>query len=409
MSNTQAPKKRAAKAVPQNATAPAASSALVRLRELAQSYSFHNVEQAVAEGRSAIWGGTSWELPLIYACDVIPVGFMELWREGSHESEAIAESTYQVPGEFCSMIKTVIGKLSQRKGSETIRRILNFGSVCEPINIVFEMARREGYDVHTIDAVTTFKEADKRPEVIRFLVQELQKVAIWLTGHEVDEERLRHEIQRKNLLSAKVRRIMDLRLSSPLSMNSFAVLQLMQGYFHYYGDPVRFETILDDLTLELEAAARNPVPGDYIPLVLAGGFLGGPKLFEVVESSHGSFVGWEIFGTRDYREDVPPLESVAHYLLDAQLLGMYGEQAGSAVHLRKVNIEQLLKKTGAKGVIAASVTNCPYGGIVPQLERKHFKAHGVPYINLETTVHKDPPTEEQITRLKTFVEMLSDN
>jgi len=45
---------------------------------------------------------------------------------------------------------------------------------------------------------------------------------------------------------------------------------------------------------------------------------------------------------------------------------------------------------------------------VPQLERQHFKACGIPYINLETTVHLDPPTEEQITRLKTFVEMLSD-
>jgi hypothetical protein len=31
----------------------------------------------------------------------------------------------------------------------------------------------------------------------------------------------------------------------------------------------------------------------------------------------------------------------------------------------------------------------------------------VPYINLETSVHREPPTEEQVTRLKAFVELLS--
>jgi benzoyl-CoA reductase/2-hydroxyglutaryl-CoA dehydratase subunit BcrC/BadD/HgdB len=387
---------------------PAASPALQELRELARSYSFSDVEQAVANGRQAIWGGTGWELPLIYACDTIPAGEAEFWREGSHESEAIAESEYQVPGEFCSMVKAMIGKLRQRSKNEKIRRILCFGSACEPFNIVFEMARREGYEIHTIEAVTTFRLADQRPEVIQFLISELRKVALWLTGKEVDEERLRQEIRRKNLLSAKVRRIMDLRLNNPLYMGSSSVLQLMDGYFHYFGDPARFERILDDLAQELKAAAPYHAPDSYIPLVLAGSFVGSPALFDVVESSRGAFVGWEIFGTRDYREDLPPLESLAHYLLDAQLLGMYGEGAGSAVHLRKVNIEALLKKTGAKGVVSASVTSCPYGSLVPQLERQHFKACGIPYINLETTVHLDPPTEEQITRLKTFVEMLSD-
>jgi benzoyl-CoA reductase/2-hydroxyglutaryl-CoA dehydratase subunit BcrC/BadD/HgdB len=53
------------------------------------------------------------------------------------------------------------------------------------------------------------------------------------------------------------------------------------------------------------------------------------------------------------------------------------------------------------------VTGCPYGSIAPQLERVYFKNLGIPYIALETSVHRDLPTEEQLTRIKAFIEMLS--
>jgi len=67
------------------------------------------------------------------------------------------------------MIKTVIGMLRHRRPTERINRILSFGAGCEPMNIVLQMARHEGYDVHSIEGVTAFKPADKRPEVVRFL------------------------------------------------------------------------------------------------------------------------------------------------------------------------------------------------------------------------------------------------
>jgi benzoyl-CoA reductase/2-hydroxyglutaryl-CoA dehydratase subunit BcrC/BadD/HgdB len=373
---------------------------------LATSYTFHDVERAVKEGKTAIWGGTNWELPLIYACDTIPVSIMELWREESHKAEVIAEGQFQIPNEFCSMIKTMIGRLHLRRDSETINRILAFNGVCEPISIVFEMARQEGYDVHLIESVTTFKAGDKRPEVVRFVMAELQKVAVWLTGKPVDEARLSYEIRRKNEVSAKVRRVLELRTKSPLDVPGQAVLLLMLGTFSYFGDPAFFSNLLDQLIAELAEAIKDPDPRPYIPLVLAGAFLGDRGLYQAVESAHGAIVGWE-FGTRDYREDVPPLESIAHFLLDSQLQGQYGEMVGAAVHLRKFLITKILEETGARGILAGGVTGCPYGSIVPQLERLHFKNLGIPYVALETSVHQDPPTEEQLTRIKAFIEMLS--
>jgi len=254
--------------------------------------------------------------------------------------------------------------------------------------------------------VSTFKEKDKNPEIVRFVTAELQKVAVWLTGKPVDEEKLSFEIRRKNEISAKVKRILALRTKSPLDVPGFAVLLLMLGTFNYFGDPEMFSKLLDQLIADLEEAIKDPDPRPYIPLVLAGAFLGDHSLYKAVESSHGAIVGWE-FTTREYREDVPPLESVAHFLLDSQLAGQYGEMVGAAVYLRKFHIEDLVKESGARGIISGAVTGCPYGSIVPQLERVHFKNLGIPYISLETSVHREPPTEEQLTRVKAFIEMLS--
>jgi benzoyl-CoA reductase/2-hydroxyglutaryl-CoA dehydratase subunit BcrC/BadD/HgdB len=381
------------------------SKAQAELLKLAESYTIREIEAEVAKGKKAVWGGMGWELPLVYACDTTPISVLELTREDSRGSEAIAESEHLVPVEFCSVVKSIIGKLSQRKHNDPIKRVLWFSSICESTNIAFELTRKYGYDVHSLDAVNIYKLSDKRPEVIQHLVNKLQNVAIWLTGKPVDEDRLRWEIRRSNEITAKIRRVMELRLNNPVYLGSFQVLMLMMGYFNYYGNADRFAKILDDLAEELEVAAKYHDPDSYIPLVLTGIFLGGPALFDVVEKAGGSFVAWEIFSTRDYREDVPPLESLAHYLLDGQIDGI--SMAGAGVHLRKHNVERLLEQTKAKGIVSGSLTLCPIGSVAPQIERQYFKQHGVPYINIETDVHPEPPTEEQVTRLTSFIEMLS--
>jgi benzoyl-CoA reductase/2-hydroxyglutaryl-CoA dehydratase subunit BcrC/BadD/HgdB len=342
---------------------------------------------------------------LIYACDTIPISIAELWRERSIEAEAIGENYFQVPAEYCSMIKAVVGRLHLLKDNG-IKRVLYFGSICEPISNVMELAKEDGYDIHCIENVTAFKEEEKRPDIVAFLVQELQEVARWLAGKPVNEERLRAEIRRKNLISSKIRRILDLRLKSPFYLTSIPTLQLLMGSAHYFGKPEEFASLLDQLVEELEAAPQGPPPDDYIPLVLAGGG-GGIGILNVIEESRAAIVGWVIAGTGDYREDVPPLEAIAHYVLDAQSRGELGEVAGTSATTRRFHIEKLVRKTGARGIISSTITGCPYGSVVQQIEREYFTKQGIPIISLETSVHKERPTEEQVMRVKTFVEMLS--
>jgi hypothetical protein len=116
-----------------------------------------------------------------------------------------------------------------------------------------------------------------------------------------------------------------------------------------------------------------------------------------------------IHSTSDFREDIPPLESVAQYLFDAQLKGELGEGAGASATLRRRRIEEIVQETSARGIISSFVTGCPYGSVVQGIEREYFKKKGVPLVTIEHTVHaEEPPTEEQVTRIKAFIEMLSE-
>jgi hypothetical protein len=140
---------------------------------------------------------------------------------------------------------------------------------------------------------------------------------------------------------------------------------------------------------------------------LIGGPVGGLALLHTIEESNGVILGWVQVSTADFREDIPPLRAIAEYLFAAQVKGELGEGAGASATYRRVRVEELVEETKAKGIISAFVTGCPYGSVVQGLERDYFKKRGVPLVALETTVHDVPPTEEQITKVKTFLEMLA--
>lgn len=384
---------------------PTHSNALKALDALAQSYSFRSIQRAADAGRSVIWGGWSWESPLVYASDTIPVSYDQLWAENSRVSEAIAEDRFQVPSEFCSMIKAMLGRLHVDRDTK-IKRILHFGSGCEPIHSVLELAKQDGYDIFTLDTVTAFRASAKHDADIAFLVEELQRLSHWLTGKPADEDRVAIEIRRKNAVLRKVARVLELRARHPLDVPGIQTKQIFMGAMHGFGDLDAFGDVLDALIAELEDLEDEPETTDYVPIVLAGS-VGNIQIFNAIEESNGAIVGWIYHGADTYREDLPPLQALAHYVLDAQSRGDLGEAVGASVAYRRHLVEEEVRKTGARGVISSSITGCPYASLMQQLEREHFNQTGIPLITLETDVHREPPTEEQIMRVKAFIEMLS--
>ena len=387
------------------AVAHAESAGLAALDAITRNYSLEKLYAQADAGHQVIWGGRSWESPLIFACDTIPVAHDQLWATDSRKSEAIAEDLFQVPTEFCSMIKAMLGRLHSDH-EKKIKRILHFGAGCEPINAVLEMVRRDGYDVHTIDTVSAFRPNEKRDHCISFLVHELQRVSQWLTGKPADEDRVAEEIRRKNGVIRRVRRLMELRARHPLYVPAGRTRQIFMGSMHGFGDLNAFGAALDLLIAELEGLNDTELPPNHIPLVVAGG-IGNQRILDAIEESNGVIVAWVVNGSYEYREDVPPLESIAHYVLDAQGRGDLGEAVGTSVSYRRILVEEAVRQSGARGIVSSSVTGCPYASLMQQMERDYFSALGIPLIALETDVHREPPTEEQITRIKAFMEMLS--
>jgi benzoyl-CoA reductase/2-hydroxyglutaryl-CoA dehydratase subunit BcrC/BadD/HgdB len=378
------------------------SSAIGRLVELSHAY-ITDAEKAHRHGTPAIWANGFWETPLLYACGVIPVSFAEMGRLSDKEAMEIAENYYQFPVETCSMVKCVVGQWHRRRGT-SIRKILGSSGACEPFNLAWEIMKKEGYEVYNIDV--TYRapgtKGKRLEQLIDFFKGELYGVVEWLTGsREIDEDRLRTEIKRKNRLIHKVKRILELRLSHPFYLKSLPTILLLNiGLTNYFGKPVEFEAVVDELLAELEARPVDKAELDrVIPLVWAGGTGQEFGIYEAIDQAGGSLLGLRMVPFKPYREDVPPVEALVRYLYDNQ-------NGGAAIYSREI-IENEISKVKARGLVLYGYIGCSFASVDREMWRNYFHQKGIPSINLEGSYQTGAPTGQLMTRVKAFIEMLS--
>ena len=387
------------------------------LDALAAAYRWDDVEVAAQAGVPVVTGMNPWWTPLIRACGGIAANDMARMRNRSHDAVSLAESHFHIPSEFCTVIKSQIGGLGLRMrqpGGTAVRKILQFGGACEPSVTVGELARAEGYDLHVVQPLTAFKmDPARRPEYVAFYEEEARRVARWLCGHDVDEARLGDLIRKKNEVTSRIIKVLDLRLANPMYFPMTRVSQLLLASGDYHSvtnfDENRkvFVELLDSLIGELQWAALQPV-APFVPLVLAGNMFN-MDVTKTIDQSGGAIVGTLMAITTLYREDVPPLQALAEFLLDMQLKGESSDQAGAVASARKLRIEEEVKRTRAKGVIVSGTTGCPYTSLTRQMEQDFFTKKGIPVLAVEGTAHADPVTEEIKMRVKAFIEMLADS
>ncbi|MCE5287039.1 MAG: 2-hydroxyacyl-CoA dehydratase family protein, partial [Pelosinus sp.] len=254
------------------------SEAVQRILDLSAAY-IPDAEKAYNEGKiDAVWSNAAgWQVPLIYSFGIIPVSYSEMGRLSTKESMQISEDYYQFPIETCSMVKCTVGQWHTRRNTPgTIKRIIGNSSACEPYNLAWELMKREGYDVYNNDVIYRGPtvEGKRLEELIKFFVKEIYDLAEWLTGsRKIDEDKLRIEIQRKNRLLLKLRKVLELRQKHPFYVRSLAtILMLNVGLNNYFGKPDEYEAAIDLLIEELENAPVNEKDlKNVIPLVWAGG------------------------------------------------------------------------------------------------------------------------------------------
>lgn len=382
------------------------SPAIRRLFNLVLDY-VDDAEKAAKNGHKVIWAGVPWAMPLIYACDTIPVAFSEMGRISGSGAITIAEDFYQMPPETCSMVKATTGEWHLRKEAGTgITRIFGSSSACEPYNLAWEVIRKEGFDVYTADityrAPGVKADGERFEELVQFFREETLDFIQWLNGaREYDGEKLRREILRKNHLMRQVRRIIELRLKHPFYVKSLAIMYLMNGLSHYFGKPEEYTRVLDALVEELEQAEENAEDRrKAIPLVWTGGNGQEFGIYDAIDHANGALLGFVTMPyIKDYREDLDPLEALVRFQLESQM-------AGASIYRRHV-IEQTVDRINARGLVLYGYLGCSFGSVTREMYREYFHNKGIPSINLEGSFQVGAPSGQILTRVKAFIEMLS--
>jgi benzoyl-CoA reductase/2-hydroxyglutaryl-CoA dehydratase subunit BcrC/BadD/HgdB len=383
------------------------SPAIQRLLDLSEDY-IPGAEKAYKEeGKPAIFcSGYNWEPMFIYSFGVTPVAYTEMGRYSTGEDMRVAEDLYQFPVETCSMVKCTVGQWHKRLAAGNINRLLGNSSSCEPFNLSWELMRKNGYDVFNNEVLyrgPTVK-GERLEDLIKFMTEQLLDVAEWLTGErKVCEDNLKREIQRKNRLLAKLKRVLELRVTHPFYMKTLAIiLTLNVGLNNYFGKPEEYEKAVDSLIAELENAPVNERDlKTVIPLVWAGGTGQEFGVYESIDLAGGALLGLRSVPFRFVREDAPPLEAIARWVYD-------NSAAGAGVFARNV-IESEVEKLKAKGIILYGYIGCSFASVDREMWRRYFHEKGHPCLNLEGSFQTGTPSGQVLTRVKAFVEMLAAN
>jgi len=381
------------------------SPAVNRLFDLVLSY----IDDAEAGHRAgtakAAWMcGGLWS-PLYYACDTIPISINEVGRLGSADAMNVAEDYFQLPKESCSMVGAVLGEYFLRR-ERTVKRLATYNMMCEPLNIAWELLRAEGVDVFRVEGANrpnTQDDPARLEQIESFIRDELRALSVWLQGRPADETRLDAEIRRYNRILRKVRRILHLRTDNPLYIRSLATMYLLIGTGHYFGKPEAYEEVVDDLLAELERPDNvRPYPKNLLRLVWSGGRGQEFGVYKTIDDSGGAVTAWHTPDewTRGYREDLPPWEAYADYLITGRTM------IGTPVrHLAR--IEETIAPFKAQGILFYGYVGCSFAGIHREIQATHFQKKGIPTIALEGSFQVGPPSGQLLTRIRAFVEMLS--
>lgn len=359
-------------------------------------------EKRYRAGENIIYASGMQDSPFVYACGAVPLATSEISRLGSQGGIELTEDFFQVPRDVCSMAKVLLAEFYLRR-NKTVKRILSGTRRCEPINAVYQFLEEFGYDVHSMDFGYRFDDlSDARYETyIRFATSEYMKAANWISGKELEEDRLAEEIKRYNRIVRKVRFIMNLRLQHNTYIRSLATMFVLMGIGHMFGRPEEYEDALDEILEEMTLLK----PGEYneklVPIVWTGARGMEFGVYEAVDNAGGFMASFCLANcyTSEFDEKLPPLESFIKFQVG-------GRFSGTANPICR-ELEKALAFVEGKGIVSYGFNGCSFSGISSELYRDYFKKRGVPMIRVDGSYQVGEPSGQLITRIGAFMEMLA--
>ena len=169
----------------------------------------------------------------------------------------------------------------------------------------------------------------------------------------------------------------------------------LAGLSTYFGKPEACEAVLDELIEEFEANAPAPIPtGKLVRLAWVGGRGQEFGVYRTIDDAGGAVTAWHNADdwTRDYREDLPPLEAYSDFIITGRTLG-------SPVRQRQ-RIEEFLPEFGAQGILFYGYIGCSFGSVHREIQAEYFHRQGVPGIFLEGSFQVGPASGQILTRVQ---------
>lgn len=361
------------------------------------------VNRQYKEGKNVIWQEALGIDPtLTYACGALPASITELGRLSPLAAIETAENYFQVPNETCAMVKSDLGLFYMEKENIS-NRIFYASKACEPYNQCFELLKDYGYDVHVVDVGfnPVGDNEDRKKQMRIHYAKELEKTARWISGKELDPDRLHEEQVYYNRIQRKLRTILNLRVYHPMYMGSLPTVLMLLANDHFFAKPSEYEEALDALIEELAALE----PGSYsdVNAILAWSGARGQEfnIFEAVDEAGGAILSWQIPNNTVhlFNTELEPLEA----LVDFEMREIQGGTSERACR----SLMKEMKKYHAKGVLFYSYLGCSFATIDVELKRKYFNEHGIQGLSLIGSYDVGSVTGQVTTRVRAFIEMLS--
>lgn len=357
--------------------------------------------EAKRNGKEVVW--VDFLHPtFIYACGAIPISIPDMARLGSMETMKQAEEFFQIPAETCSMVKSKIGGFYKYKDAPVKKAV--FGSfACEPQFGVTALMESYGYDTFVFDIIRKPANATEEQTALakKRYRRELEKAAKWINGKGVDLDILQKEMARNNRIHSKTDRLQELQKLHPTYMRSLPSMLLISAREGYYGQPERYEEILEELIAEFEALPSGSYCGKVVNLAWSGARGVDFSVFNAIDALGGCITGWNIAGSGEkrYKENKDPLEAYIDY-------AMGGRSTISMKEKRKQD-EALFLKSNAAGIILYLTQGCTHQTIAREISRRYLSEKGIPTLALNGTAQIGEATGQVMTRVKAFIEMLS--
>lgn len=380
------------------------SPATVRLMDMAIHY-IENSLAAIDNGEKIVWEAQAGDAPIVYASGGIPVSYIELCRLGTKRAASYVENQLQIPGDVCSMVKVMLGEFHYI-GKDHAKYLFTNTSVCEPFNLAFELLEQEGFEILYQDTpikppVTGITEK-KYWELYRRKEADLQEISNWLSGHDVNEEKLGLELKRFNRILYKVNQINMLRKKHKSYLANLPAAYIILGIGNYFGQPEVYEETLDLFLEELTGLQDGEYNKDLVPLIWSGARSVDFGICHSLDRSGGILLDWNVpTGLHNFfNEDEPPLESLIHYSL-----GYYGKEVNGV--MGSMALEQMIRENDAKGVLFYNYMGCPMCAVNTYLTGDYVKKRtAVPYLSLDGSFPTEAPTGQLMTRIEAFLEMI---